>query len=225
MWHEGEGDLKANCFASILCSFLTTEILPGIDYDNKPLIIFYSDGCGAQNRNVLLSNALLNLAMENDLCIVQKYLEKGHTQMECDSMHSTIERKIQGRVINVPADYIQLAKTARKFPRPYTVKYLQHDFFKDFSGQNFYKSIRPGFKVGDPTVQDIRALKYNSDGSIDFKVRHSDDFKPLPARQMKKVKVVPFQALPSLYKGSLKIKKEKYDNLQFLKKNNGTRLS
>lgn len=184
---------------------------------NNKLIILYSDGCGAQNRNSILSKALLNFSMENNVCIIQKYLEKGHTQMECDSMHSTIERKISGRVINVPADYVNLLKTARKNPRPYDVQYLNHAYFKNFSKINFFNSIRPGRKTGDPTVQDIRALKYNSDGSIEYKIRHSDEFQILPVRFNRKCSIVPMEQLPRLYQGKLKIKREKFEHLQSLK--------
>lgn len=85
-------------------------------------------------------------------------------------MHPTIERKLIGRIINVPADYVSIARAARNIPKPYRVEYLTHNFFKDFSGLNFIKSLRPGFKVGDPTVQNIRALRYNSSGRFDYKI-------------------------------------------------------
>lgn len=217
LWHEGEGELKSHCFASIICTFLATKVLPYMDPNNKPNIILYSDGCAAQNRNSTLSNALLNFSVQNNVCIIQKYLEKGHTQMECDSMHSAIERKISGRVINVPADYVNLLKTARINPRPYEVQYLNHTYFKNFSEINFVNSIRPGRKAGDPTVQNIRALKYHSDGSIEYKIKHSDEFQILPVRFNKKCLVVPIENLPRLYYGKLKIKREKFEHLQSLK--------
>lgn len=58
-------------------------------------LIIYSDGCGYQNRNCLLANVLLNVAALHNLNIEQKYLEPGHTQMEVDSVHATIEKKIE----------------------------------------------------------------------------------------------------------------------------------
>ncbi|CAB3252726.1 unnamed protein product [Arctia plantaginis] len=56
-------------------------------------------GCTAQNRNNGVSNALLHLAMARNVVITQKYLEKGHTKMEVDSVHSVIERKLKNRNI------------------------------------------------------------------------------------------------------------------------------
>lgn len=99
----------------------------------------------------------------------------------------------------MPADYVYLARTARKLPKRLCCQIFTTWFFKNSSELNFVNSIQPGFKVGDPTVQDIRALKYDSDGSIKFKVRHSDDFKVLPIRLNKKAKMVPIQTLPNLY--------------------------
>ncbi|KAB0802803.1 hypothetical protein PPYR_04989 [Photinus pyralis] len=139
--------------------------------------------------------------------------------MECDSMHSTIERKLRRRTINVPADYVSLCKLARKNPKPYHVSYLDHTFFKDYSKLNLIKSIRPGYKVGDPTVNNLRALKYNSDGQIEFKIKHSEEYEVMPMRLKKNLnKGVPNNSLPALYSEPLKIKNEKFEHLMFLKK-------
>lgn len=92
----------------------------------------YSDGCGYQNRNVVFSNALLNLAKLHNLRIVQKYLEKGHTQMEVDSVHSQIEKKVRNLTINVSADYVLAMKKACRNPEPYSVNYIDHNFFKNY---------------------------------------------------------------------------------------------
>lgn len=128
IWHEGEGGLTSNEFSSILMYFLLNMVIPNLKEDEKT-IIFYSDGCTNQNRNATLSNALLNTSILSNITIIQKILEKGHTQMEADSMHSTIERKIKNRVINVPADYVSICQEARITPKPYFVKYLNHIFF------------------------------------------------------------------------------------------------
>jgi len=38
-----------------------------------------------------------------------------------------------------------------------------------------YPSIRPGSKVGDPTMTDIHALKYSTDNMISFKLDFGDE--------------------------------------------------
>ena len=152
LWHEGEAGLSANEFASCVINFLEENL----SYDE---FILWSDGCGYQNRNLLLSNALLKFATEKKKRVTQKYLERGHTQMECDSVHSVVERKLKNRDIYVPAEYAAVIRGARSNPRPYNVKYVGHGFFTNFSQINIVKSIRPGKNTGDPTVHDLRAIR------------------------------------------------------------------
>jgi len=42
--------------------------------------------------------------------------------MECDSMHSSIERQLRKRDIQVPSDYECIARNACKVPEPYSVE-------------------------------------------------------------------------------------------------------
>lgn len=113
--------------------------------------------------------------------------------MECDSMHSTIERKISGRVINVPADYVNLLKTARKNPRPYEVQYLNHAYFKDFSKINFVISIRPGRKAGDPTVQNIRELNTIQTDPLNTSLGILMNFKSFPLDLVRNAQMSPWK--------------------------------
>lgn len=103
-----------------------------IDTNRPSKIILWSDGCCYQNRNVKLSNALLDIAKKCSITIEHKYLEVGHTQMEVDSAHSLIERKLSRRKeIYLPSDYLRNIREARKIPCPYEVIKLTHkDFYK-----------------------------------------------------------------------------------------------
>lgn len=216
IWHEAAGGVTANEYASILSFFIENYVLDTLKNDQK--IIFWSDGCTSQNRNSTISNALINVAMKHKLEIEQKYLEKGHTQMEADSMHSTIERKLRNKSINVPADYVGVCLQARKIPQPYHVKYLDYSFFKNFSQLQFLRSLRPGRRVGDPVVTDIRALKYTSDGSVAYKLRHTENYTAMEYRNKKNInECFNYGELPQLYERPLPIKKSKYDHLQSLK--------
>ena len=67
---------------------------------------------------------------------VLKFLEKGHTWMEAESVHSAIEGKLRGRQIIWPAEYIDVITAARR-DHPYEVKQVDHTFFRDFSKLNF----------------------------------------------------------------------------------------
>lgn len=116
----------------------------------------------------------------------------------------------------MPSQYSQYSKEARKKPFPYRSVYLDFQFFRDFSDKRtmIYESIRPGKRTGDPKVTNLRALKYNPDGTIEFKVNFDDEYQLLPVRQMRYVHNVVF---PPLHSARLKIKKSKWDHLQELK--------
>ena len=86
-------------------------------------MIIFSDGCTAQNRNVTLSSALCYFAMKYNKTITQKILEKGHTQMEVDSVHGCIERQLNNKTIQSPGDYVTYIEAARK-AKPYRVKHI-----------------------------------------------------------------------------------------------------
>ncbi|CAK6965474.1 uncharacterized protein LOC127510601 isoform X1 [Scomber scombrus] len=152
VWHEGEGALSASEFASCVTNFLS-------EHKEHAEYISWSDGCGYQNGNSVLSNALLNFCMETKKAVTQMFLEKGHTQMECDSVHSVIERRLRNQEIYVPAEYVALMKSARSKPNPYEVKYVDHTFFQDYANLRLCRSIRPGIKPVDPTVHDVRAIR------------------------------------------------------------------
>lgn len=182
------------------------------------VIIVWSDGCVYQNKNKVISNALCNLAQESKFEIHQKYLCKGHTQMECDSVHASIERKLKNREVHTPADYIAVTREARQKPFPYIAVDIDHTFFVDYTEpkREIYSSIRPGKVVSDPTVNDVVNYKYTSDKGIEFKLDFdNDDFAKLPQR-----KLATFDAnicYKPLYRSRIKIKKQKWLHLQELK--------
>ena len=113
-------------------------------------------------------------------------------------------------------DNIALAKT--KNPK-YKVKYLDHSFFNNYEGLNYYTSIRPGLGVGSSTVTDIRVLRYNTDGTIEYKLDHSDiEFLEIPGARGNITKKLSVEdVLNKLYRSSIPIKKGKYQHLMELK--------
>ena len=92
VWPEVSGDIEAPNFTTCYIDYLTNVL------ENNPScsqIIIWSDGCTYQNRCNILASAILTFAVENNVTIYHKYLEVGHTHMECDSVHSTIEGAIK----------------------------------------------------------------------------------------------------------------------------------
>lgn len=208
-FNECEGNLTANTFASCIFDYLEERCL-----NPKLPIVLYTDGCTAQNRNHVLSNALLLFSVKHQIEIIQNFLIKGHTQMEGDSVHAKIENKLKNKEIYLPYEFVRLTKEARSNPFPYDVKYLKFDFFRDFSKLDYYSSIRPGRKAGDPIVTDIHVLKYNPSGIIQYKLKFDDEYKDLPRRPSK---VQVDVHLKNLHERRLPIQRSKWIHLQELK--------
>lgn len=210
---ETESCLSASTFASFVVDYVTKLL-----EESSRTVIIYSDGCGYQNRNAVLANALLHLSVEKEVTIIQKYLVKGHTYMECDSVHSHVENAFKNRDVYLPHHYVQFSSNARKNPGPYRSTLVDHSFFKDFGRQEMmaYQSIRPGKRAGDPTVNDIRMLQYDPAGKIFFKIDFSDDLKELPCRPKPIFRSI--ASFPPLLESRPRIPKDKYDDLQWLKR-------
>ncbi|CAG5000307.1 unnamed protein product [Parnassius apollo] len=138
--------------------------------------------------------------------------------MEADSMHSTIERALKKKDINVPAEYVGVCRSARKKPKPYDVTYLSHKFFKNFNDVQFFKSIRPGRGIGDAKETDIRALRYIPSGEIYFKLRFPYEWQTIPQRKSSNVVPLPFTQLRNLHATRRKITARKFEDLQYLKR-------
>ena len=211
VWNETEGDLSASSFATC-----TTDYLENLIQNNDDVkeVVIYSDGCNYQNRNVVLSNALLKTAINNKIIIVQKYLERGHTQMEVDSIHSLVERKLKRRPIYVPQNYVDVIASCRP-SRPVNVKYVLHPFFKDMKSLKSYSSIRPGNRAGDPTVTNLRVLRYSPDGTIQYKLGFNDQYHDFPRKA--KINITENNTISDLHMNRIPIKASKFKHLQELK--------
>ena len=99
-------------------------------------ITYYSDKCRGQNRNQFVAGAYLySMAKFPNLQkINHKFLESGHSQMECDSIHSTIETAKKKTSVFMPSQWNTVISLARR-GKPYHVvplKYMDVLDFKDF---------------------------------------------------------------------------------------------
>lgn len=135
--------------------------------------------------------------------------------MECDIVHATIEGRLRIRELYLPSDLIKATKEARKNPFPYEVKDLTYVFFKNYSepGLVHYASIRPGIRVNDAVVTDLRVLRYNPSGTIEYAIHYDSELQQLPRRP----RTVVGGELKQLHKERLTITKKKYDHLQQMK--------
>jgi hypothetical protein len=96
---------------------------------------------------------------------------------------------------------------------PYTAHQLDYTLFKDYENlPDNHHSTRPGRKSGEPTVAEIRVLKYVN-GEVFYKAIHIKEWEQHLQQRTKHKKVEPKQ----LYWQQLKIEQRKYESLQILK--------
>ncbi|KAK7489266.1 hypothetical protein BaRGS_00019518 [Batillaria attramentaria] len=127
VWDETNG--RRGSVEIATCLFLYLKSLPVTVKD----VILYSDCCGGQNRNQYLAAAFL-YALENIpniISITHKYLETGHTQMECDSMHSAISFAKKANPVFIPSGWDIIVRMARR-TNPYTVIPIRFTQILDF---------------------------------------------------------------------------------------------
>ena len=172
------GDKKGTCFvwdetngARGSCE-IGTCILMNISSitDNDPNvkeITYYSDTCSGQNRNQFVASALLYAINQSDTLetINHKFLEKGHSEMESDSIHAAVEHAKKGANIYEPSQWDTIIAKARK-QNPYLVIPLGYKDFYDLKSysKTYCKNMKKGTKnekVNWMKVKWIRVSKSN----------------------------------------------------------------
>jgi hypothetical protein len=127
-WDETTGNRGSIEVASCLSKYIA-RIEPPITE-----LSLFSDCCPGQNRNSIVV-AMLRYALNIHPClkvINLKFLEPGHTHMECDSMHATIETASQFATVYCPRDWVNVIKLAKKNGKPYAVKVMHLEDFWDY---------------------------------------------------------------------------------------------
>lgn len=129
VWSEGLCGRSGNDIASAVMRILESILQ---DFSNTEHIILWSDSCVPQNKNKILSSALLRVMYErhNIKTIIQKFSEPGHSQIqEIDAVHSTIDRFLKLKQIHSPLHLISYLENYRsKKVKLKIIKMLPHDF-------------------------------------------------------------------------------------------------
>lgn len=127
VWNELNGKRGSNEIGSSILRYIQT-----LKEEITHLSLF-SDTCSGQNRNQQVAAALLYAVQNTHLTVIeQKFLESGHSHMECDSMHSSIENARKNRACFMMNDWLNVFKAARsnrgknKDKPPYQVMELKY---------------------------------------------------------------------------------------------------
>lgn len=127
MWDETEGKRGANDVSSCLLNYIDKHVKEGATEFR-----FWSDNCTGQNRNRIVFSLYLYAAKKYNITITHRFLVKGHTQNEGDSVHATIERGAIGKTIYTPDQWRLHVSWVKVDGNPYTVKKMTHRDFLDF---------------------------------------------------------------------------------------------
>ncbi|CAC5414853.1 unnamed protein product [Mytilus coruscus] len=188
-------------------------------------VTLYSDACAGQNRNQFtvtgLMHAVINLP--NIEIIDHKFLESGHTQMECDNMHSAIEFAKKKTEIYIPSQWATVVRMART--NPYSIIPIQHEDIYDFkklqkTTLTYIKVDANGEKVNWLKIKWLRYSKQEPQHIL-FKHTFDEDFRRLRVIVMDKNGVpatnIRGHELPRNYNGKQPITLAKKDLLNLCK--------
>ncbi|KAK3907355.1 NAD kinase, partial [Frankliniella fusca] len=117
VWDQTTAQRGSNEIASCVMMFMEEAVRNGITEFR-----IYSDSCSGQNKNKFLYSMYYLAARKYNIKIIHRYLEKGHTQMECDSVHAQIEKKTRNTEIFTPAQWYGYIKSAKVQKPAYIVK-------------------------------------------------------------------------------------------------------
>lgn len=186
LWHEGIANRGGNEISS--CLYLHLNSLP------QPIktITFYSDNCVGQNKNSFMSAMFLFFLQTKETNITQidhKFLIVGHTHMECDVVHATIEKQIRKTSIDIhaPHDYSQFIRTIRSTNTFKVIDMQQTDFF------NFSEMVKTKYTwrskdaAGNRFIwSQVRWIRYtNQYGIIQYK-NSLDENEPFKIHNIKR---------------------------------------
>lgn len=147
-------------------------------------VILYSDCCSGQNRNQYLTGGLLHTVIQHPYVqvIEQKFLESGHTQMECDAMHSSIEHAKKSTSIYVPDQWDTVIHMARR-QKPYTVIPMRFDSFYDLKThtESNYKNFKTDIQGNRVNWLKVKVLKVTKEfpDEIQIKYEYDEEFRKI----------------------------------------------
>nr|CAI5860789.1 unnamed protein product [Callosobruchus analis] len=166
MWDESIGGRGGNEMSSCLMKYASS--LPnGVDH-----IVVWSDNCPSQNRNLQIIMCYFLILQLNPSIkqIEHKYLLRGHTHMEVDSVHARIEKALKNSPkfsIITPWDWQQLIRIC-----DHRIDVFEMDTtdFLDFNQHNAEALLKPNKKkIKVNKVVHMKFLK-GSNGILYYKI-------------------------------------------------------
>jgi hypothetical protein len=197
MWCEATSGRAGNNIASAIIKILQAVCL---DLPQIKKIILWSDSCVPQNRNSIMSTALLMFLADPDVKIEeinQKFSEAGHGLIqEVDAIHSKIERELKKSEIYSPLSLLRLMRSISTARAPLKIIQLKKtDFFN-------YKAVSGCFKFNEVPYSKVKQLSYRANEPMYVRYRTSFDSPQVSVRinrlkPARKSKISPSALTPS----------------------------
>ncbi|KAJ8946648.1 hypothetical protein NQ314_008820 [Rhamnusium bicolor] len=214
MWDESVGGRGGNEIASSLVSYMSAMK----DSESEHIIV-WSDNCPSQNHNIqmILGYFYIMTIKQSIKIIDHKFLLRGHTHMEVDSIHSQIEREMKrlpSFAIMTPWDWQQLARmcgTKNKFE----VVEMEIPDFKNFN--NLIDNSNSLYCLNKQ-----KNKKLESPGTLYFKTSFTDEnFEEIDFNRKSRSRIKPTitgMELRPVRENRRPISTQKYNHLQKLLK-------
>ncbi|XP_026733787.1 uncharacterized protein LOC113498078 [Trichoplusia ni] len=130
MWDETIAKRGANDVSSCLIDFIDCNVQKGVRE-----FLFWSDNCAGQNRNRIVYSSYIYASKKYKVTITHRFMEKGHTQNEGDSVHACIENASRAKIIYTPQEWQLLVRWSKNNDYPYEVKNMTQEHFYDFKSR------------------------------------------------------------------------------------------
>lgn len=188
MWDETIAKRGANEVASCIWRYFETN------QDLRQHVVMYSDTCPGQNRNTIMSAMFLLLVQKfsNISIIEHKFLEPGHTHMECDSDHANIEKKkkLSGTDFYHPHDWYQLVSSCKTGKNPFIVERMTRENFYDFNSlfKNVFKKCKVNRDKNEVKWSKMRIVRYSKETFAQVQYKNVYDNSDFEVADMKKVR-------------------------------------
>jgi hypothetical protein len=192
IWNETIGGRAGNDIASAFRKILDAVF----EENNITDLITWSDSCVPQNRNSLISNAVMQFLKDNpDVnSITMQYSLPGHSCVqEVDNAHSQIEKAMKKTDFYSPIGLIRILRSINRY-NPYRIIQMKSDDFKNF-GQTAklfnYKAV--------PFTQ-VSTLKFHQTLGIVFYKTSHDEYEPINMADIKFLETPKRNTRPDLKK-------------------------
>lgn len=200
------------------CEIATCLLKHNRSAGEKDEVIYYSDSCIGQQRNIQFCTIVLysvtNLPIET---ITHKYFERGHSQMEGDSVHTTIENATKRLEIYSPNDWVLGNKNSKQNPPKYNVTEIRHDMIIDFKecASSVISKKRKDINGQCERWNKIHSFQYRKESLniIFFKYDYSDVYQMLDVNQDRRTVSLKNYNLKRLYRTRLSMYNPKYADL------------